>query len=77
MTDIVFDSDRASLLRVGRDIERIYHQNARNVQPRLGFAWDPFSDQKTSVRGGYAILVDEPLTSIVTGRARIHRWACR
>ena len=45
----------------------IYHQNNKNFQPRLGFAWDPFKDGKTSVRGAYAIFVDQPMTSVVTG----------
>jgi hypothetical protein len=64
---IVFDPDRVSLLRVGTDIDRIYHQNFRNLQPRVGFAWDPLGDARTAIRGGYAISVDEPLTSIVNG----------
>ena len=64
---IVFDPQSASLLRVGTDIDEIYHQNNKNFQPRLGFAWDPFRDGKTSVRGAYAILVDQPMTSVVTG----------
>jgi outer membrane receptor protein involved in Fe transport len=62
---IVFDSQSASLVRVGTHIDVIYHQNNKNFQPRLGFAWDPFRDGKTVVRGAYAILVDQPMTSVV------------
>ena len=64
---IVFDPGTASLERLGQGGEEIYHQNNRNFQPRLGFAWDPFKDGKTSVRGAYAVLVDQPMTSVVTG----------
>ena len=64
---IVFDPQTASLVRVGTDIDEIYHQNDKNFQPRLGFAWEPFRDGKTVVRGAYAILVDQPMTSVVTG----------
>jgi len=64
---IVFDETRASLLRLGPNINRIYHQNYKNLQPRAGFAWDPSGNEKTVIRSAYAILVDEPLTSIVTG----------
>jgi hypothetical protein len=66
---IVFDPQTASLVRVGTDIDQIYHENNKNFQPRLGFAWDPFKDGKTSVRAAYAILVDQPMTSVVTGTA--------
>jgi hypothetical protein len=66
---IIFDPATASLVRVGTDISHVYHQNNRNFQPRVGFAWDPFQDGKTSVRAGYGILTDQPMTSIVLSTA--------
>ncbi|HEU4386523.1 MAG TPA: carboxypeptidase regulatory-like domain-containing protein [Blastocatellia bacterium] len=66
---VVFDPESGSLLRAGADFEDVYNQNNKNVQPRLGFAWDPWSSGRTSVRGAYAILTDQPMTSVVTALA--------
>jgi hypothetical protein len=62
---IIFDPATGSLFRVGTDIDKVYHENSRNFQPRAGFAWDPFNDGKTSVRAAYALQADQPMTSIV------------
>jgi hypothetical protein len=58
-----------SLVQVNHGIAPVYHTNAQNFQPRLGFAWDPFKDGKTSIRGAFAILADQPVTNLVTGNA--------
>ncbi|MBZ5522570.1 MAG: TonB-dependent receptor [Acidobacteriia bacterium] len=44
-----------------------YHQNNKNFQPRVGFAWDAFGTGKTIVRSGYAVMTDQPITNLVTG----------
>ena len=66
---IVFDPATGSLVRVGSGVDEVYHENNKNFQPRVGIAWDPFKDGKTSVRAAYAILTDQPVTNVVTGLA--------
>ncbi len=44
-----------------------YHTNNKNFQPRVGFAWDPFKDGKTSVRASYALMTQDPTTNIIIG----------
>ncbi|HYW69767.1 MAG TPA: TonB-dependent receptor [Pyrinomonadaceae bacterium] len=66
---IIFDPATASLVRVGANIDGVYRQNAQNLQPRVGFAWDPFKDGRTALRAGYGVQTDQPMTSIVLGTA--------
>ena len=35
-----------------------------NIAPRIGFAWDPWNDQKTVVRASYGIFYDHPLLAL-------------
>lgn len=62
---IVFNPEQVSLLRAGRDLDQVYQTNAKNFQPRVGVAWDPLKDGKTSVRAAYAILTEQPLVNTV------------
>jgi hypothetical protein len=63
---VIFDPATRTLVRVGSGIDKVYGENNKNFQPRVGIAWDPFKDGKTSVRAAYAILADQPVTNVVT-----------
>lgn len=63
---VVFDHLTRQFVRVGSGIDKVYHENNKNFQPRVGIAWDPFKDGKTSVRAAYSILADQPVTNVVT-----------
>jgi hypothetical protein len=62
---VVFDAASESLLRVGVDVDEIYKQNNRNVEPRVGIAWDLSAVGSTVVRAAYGWSVDEPSTTAV------------
>jgi hypothetical protein len=61
-------SGGATLTRVGTNglaANAAYKQNY-NFEPRLGFAYDVFGNGKTVIRSGYAYLVDQPVSGIVS-----------
>jgi hypothetical protein len=46
----------------GQAVAKTFHGG---FGPRIGFAWDPLSDGRTSVRGGYGIFFDSPAVNSV------------
>ena len=58
-----FDASNGTLVSAAQP----YHTNNKNFQPRLGFAWDPFKNGKTSIRAAYALMAQDPTTNIVNG----------
>jgi Carboxypeptidase regulatory-like domain len=62
---VVFDAAAASLERVGVDVNGIYRQNNRNVEPRVGLSWNLGADRRTVLRAAYATAADQPSTTVV------------
>ncbi len=67
----IFNPSTVTLTQVGTNglaANAAYKQNY-NFEPRLGFAWDVLGTGKSVLRGGYAYLVDQPVSGVVTGMA--------
>jgi hypothetical protein len=58
---VVFDAASASLVQTANP-----YQTGHNVQPRVGVIWNPSKDGRTVVRGAYAVMVDMPVTNVVS-----------
>jgi hypothetical protein len=64
--DVLLDPDgRVSFVNGG-----FYNSDLNNVGPAIGFAWDPFRDGRTAVRGGYSLaFVNEETISVADNAA--------
>jgi hypothetical protein len=59
-----FDPTTSSFIRVNQP----YNQN-NNYEPRIGFTYDPLGTGKTTIRGGFGMMADQPIISNVSGIA--------
>src|SRR5262249_53390226 len=66
---VYFDPATAELRQVGVSGRDKIYDDKDNWQPRVGVIWDPFGDGRTSVRAGYALLSDQPVTNLVANTA--------
>ncbi len=66
---VVFNPSLDELQRVGLSggPAHAYQENAKNFEPRIGFAFDPTGTGKTAIRSAYAIFVDQPIEGLVGG----------
>jgi hypothetical protein len=58
---VVFDAASGSLVQTTNPYE-----TGHNLQPRAGIIWNPSKDGRTVVRGAYAVMVDMPVTNVVS-----------
>jgi hypothetical protein len=66
---VVFDAASGSLERIGTTGRDQIYPNDNEIVPRFGIVWDPGRDGRTSVRAAYAVMVDQPVTNVVTPTA--------
>ena len=57
---VVFDAATDSLVQASP------YQTGHNLEPRVGVIWNPFDDERTAVRGAYAVMVDQPVGNVVS-----------
>jgi hypothetical protein len=61
-----FNDAVSAYRRVVGERSGIYDPDRNNFAPHIGFAWDPGSDGKTAVRGGYGLFYDAILGAVVS-----------
>jgi outer membrane receptor protein involved in Fe transport len=70
LTNIILGSggdifERVRTATVGR-VEQVVPDDFNNFAPRMGFSWDPFSNGRVAVRGGYGIAYERLFNNSIT-----------
>ena len=55
----------------GKDFGSLYPKDWNNLAPRLGFAWTPSKDSKTSIRGSVGVFYDVPALNFFTANTGV------
>lgn len=63
--------DSAFVTAVPATAERGFYKPENLFAPRLGFAYSPFDDGKTSIRGGFGLFFDKPEGNVIFGQPGI------
>jgi hypothetical protein len=52
----------------------LYDTDKNNFAPRIGFAWDPFGNGRTAVRGAYGIFYDTINSDVIQNTSQPYRY---
>jgi hypothetical protein len=64
---ILFVPSGPSLVQVHTNGYNSPYKQNYNVEPRVGFVYDIFGAGKSVIRGGYGLLVDQPVEDVISG----------
>lgn len=63
---VEFDATTDSLVQLGSGLSQV-RKNGSDFQPRVGVIWNPTSDGRLAVRAAYAVMINQGITSEVSG----------